>query len=246
MDHAIKLKDVSVSYLQSWNGVTSLKDFLMKASFLHPFRKHEVLHHIDLEIPKGDAVSLLGPNGCGKSTLLRTIAGIMKPDQGIVDVTVPVSPLLSLGAGLEMELSGYDNIRIALIMSGIYTRKNRRELIDKVAEFAELTSEQLKKPAKMFSTGMLARLMFSSVVVHQPQLLMVDEVLSVGDWGFQIKCIKRIREIIDNGATLIFVSHNPKEARQICKRGICLIDGKIVYDGNINKATEVYNGMFYQ
>jgi ABC-type polysaccharide/polyol phosphate transport system ATPase subunit len=244
MDYAIKLNDVSVSYLQSRKGVNSVKDFLLKASFIKPFIRHEVLHHINLDIHKGQSVGILGPNGSGKSTLLRTIAGIIKPDKGVVDVTIPLSPLLSLGAGTELELSGYDNIKIALVLAGYYRRKTRREMIEKVAEFAELTNEQLKKPAKMFSTGMLARLTFSCILVHQPDLLMIDEVFSVGDKGFQLKCVKRIHEIIENGATLLFVSHNPDEVKRICKRGICLKDGVLIFDGDVDSAANVYNNMF--
>lgn len=244
MDYAIKLQDVSVSYLQSRSGVSSVKDFLLKASFVKPFRKHEVLHHINLEIAKGDSIAFLGPNGCGKSTLLRTISGIIVPDKGLVDVRVPISPLLSLGAGVEVELTGYDNIRIALVLSGYYHRKTRHEMIAKIAEFAELTTEQLKKPAKMFSTGMLARLTFSCAMINQPELIMIDEVLAVGDWGFQKKCQKRIHEIIENGATLLFVSHNPKEARELCKRGVCIIEGEIIFDGNIDDAVDIYNNLF--
>lgn len=244
MDYAIKLQDVSVSYLQSRSGVTSVKDFLLKASFVKPFRKHVVLHHINLEIAKGDSVAFFGPNGCGKSTLLRTIAGIIVPDKGQVDVRIPISPLLSLGAGVEAELTGYDNIRIALVLSGYYDKKIRREMIAKIADFAELTTEQLKKPAKMFSTGMLARLTFSCAMINQPELLMIDEVLAVGDWGFQMKCQKRIHEIIDNGATLLFVSHNTDEARLLCKRGVCIIEGEIIYDGNIDEAADIYNNLF--
>ena len=96
----------------------------------------------------------------------------------------------------------------------------------------------------MFSTGMLARLTFSSLMVNQPELLMIDEVLAVGDWGFQMKCKKRIHEIIDNGATLLFVSHNPKEAIELCKRGICIIEGKKIFDGNIDEAADIYNKLF--
>jgi len=244
MDYVIKLKDVSVSYLQSRKGVYSIKDFILKASFINPFRRYEVLHHIDLEIAKGDSIGILGPNGCGKSTLLRVIARIAKQDKGLVDVKVPISPLLSLGAGIELELTGYENIRMAIALAGYYKRNTRHEMIEKVAEFAELTNEQLRMPTKMYSTGMLARLAFSSVMVGQPDLLMIDEVLAVGDKGFQVKCVKRIHEIIENGATLLFVSHNPLEVLELCKRGICIKEGIIIYDGNAEKAAEVYLNLF--
>ncbi len=243
-DYVIKLSDVSVSYLQSRKGVHSIKDFVLKASFINPFQKHKVLHHIDLEIFKGESVGILGPNGSGKSTLLRTIAGIIKPDKGWVNVRVPISPLLALGAGLELELSGYENMRIALALSGNYSKATRQEMIDKVSDFAELTNEQLKKPTKMYSTGMLARLAFSCVMTGQPDLLMIDEVLAVGDRGFQTKCMNRIHEILDNGTTLLFVSHSPGEVREICSRGICLKDGKMIFNGNSDEAAYVYNNLF--
>lgn len=240
----IKLENVSVSYLQNRKGLHSIKDFVLKASFINPFQKNRILHNIDLNVRKGESVGILGPNGSGKSTLLRTIAGIIKPDEGRVDVRVAVSPMLSLGVGVEMELSGYENIRISLALSGNYSKSTRAEMIEKVTDFSELTSEQLKKPAKMYSTGMLARLSFSSVMTAQPELLMIDEVLAVGDKGFQKKCVDRIHEIINNGATLLFISHSPTEVKNICKRGICLKDGKKIFDGSASRAAEVYSKLF--
>ena len=221
-----------------------IKDFVLKASFINPFQKKGVLHNIDLEIQKGDSVGILGPNGSGKSTLLRTIAGIIIPDKGTVDVNVRISPLLALGAGIELELSGYENMRIALALSGNYNKAIRAEMMEKVTDFAELTKEQLRMPTKMFSTGMLARLAFSCVMTAQPELLMIDEVLAVGDKGFQKKCMNRIHEIIKNGATLLFVSHSPGEVLEICNKGVCLKDGKILYKGNADRAVNVYNNLF--
>jgi lipopolysaccharide transport system ATP-binding protein len=244
MKTIIKLENVAVSYLQNRKGVHSIKDFVLKASFISPFQKHRELHDINLEIHTGESVGILGPNGCGKSTLLRTIAGIIKPEKGTVDVRVNISPLLALGAGIELELSGYENMRIALALSGNYTKSLRAEMIDKVSAFAELSHEQLRMPAKMYSTGMLARLAFSSVMTAQPELLMIDEVLAVGDRGFQKKCMSRIHEIIENGATLLFISHSPNEVKEICRRGVCIKEGRIIFDGKSGKAVEVYTGLF--
>jgi len=244
MNSIIKLENVSVSYLQNRKGVHSIKDFVLKASFISPFQKHRVLHDINLEIFRGESVGILGPNGCGKSTLLRTIAGIIVPEKGKIEVNVAISPLLTLGAGIELELSGYENMRIALALSGNYSKATRAEMMDKVSAFAELTHEQLRMPAKMYSTGMLARLAFSSVMTAQPDLLMVDEVLAVGDRGFQKKCMNRIHEIIENGATLLFISHSPDEVKQICRRGVCIKDGKIIFDGPSEKAVEIYAQLF--
>jgi ABC-type polysaccharide/polyol phosphate transport system ATPase subunit len=244
MDYVIRMNRVTVSYLHSRKGVHSIKDFILKASFLSPFQKSRVLHNISLEIFKGEAVGILGPNGSGKSTLLRAIAGIIKPEKGWVNVSVPISPLLALGAGIEMELTGYENMKIALALSGNYRKDSRKEMIERVADFAELTRDQLRMPTKMYSTGMLARLAFSSVMTAQPDLLMIDEVLAVGDKGFQKKCMNRIHEILKNGATLLFVSHSPAEVKEICTRGICLKEGKIIFDGKTDTAVGVYNDMF--
>jgi len=244
MDYVVKLKNVTVSYLQNRKGVHSVKDFILKASFINPFQKNRVLHNIDLEIYKGDAVGILGPNGSGKSTLMRTIAGIVKPEKGWVYSRVPVSPLLALGAGIELELSGNENISISLALTGNYSKDTRKEMIEKITDFAELTKEQLRMPAKMYSTGMLARLAFSSVMTAQPELLMIDEVLAVGDKGFQKKCMNRIHEILDNGATLLFVSHSPNEVKEICKRGICLKDGRMICNSTSDEAADVYMKLF--
>ncbi|HOY32953.1 MAG TPA: ABC transporter ATP-binding protein [Bacteroidales bacterium] len=243
-DYVVKLNNVSVSYMQNRKGVHSIKDFFVKAAFLSPFQKRRVLHHIDFEIYKGDSIGVLGPNGSGKSTLLRTIAGILKPDDGWVHSRIPISPLLTLGAGIELELTGYENIRLTMALTGNYDKSARNELIGKVADFAELTDEQLRMPAKMYSSGMLARLAFSSVMTSQPELLMIDEVLAVGDKGFQKKCMDRIHEILDHGATLLFISHSPGEVKELCKRGLCLKDGRMIYSGSSEGAVDAYEDLF--
>jgi len=244
METLVKLSDVNVSYLQNRDGTISIKDLILKASLIKSFVKFPVLYNINFEIIKGESVGILGPNGCGKSTLLRTIAGIITPDSGKVEVNCRVSPLLSLGVGIEHELTGLENIKVSLALSGNYTRASRKELLAKVIDFSELTKKQLKMPAKMYSSGMLARLAFSSVLSGQPELLMIDEILAVGDQGFQFKCIRRINELMSNGTTLVFISHNPNEITEICKRGICMKDGQIIYDGNTSDAAKMYVNLF--
>ncbi len=241
---AIELKDVSVSYLHNKKGIHSLKDFFTKGAFISPFEKKVVLKDVNLRVFEGQSLGILGRNGEGKSTLLRTIAGIMKPDKGICEVHVEISPLLALGVGLELELTGIENIKIYLALSNSYSSTTIKSKIDEIASFSELSLEQLKLPIKMYSTGMLSRLAFSTVMATEPKLLMIDEVLAVGDKGFQEKCKKKIHEIKKSGATILFVSHNPDEVLEICERGICLKEGRVICDGSSQQAVDEYNKLF--
>lgn len=241
---AIELNNVSVSYLHNRRGIYSLKDFVLKGGLFSPFEYKPVLKDIQLKINKGESIGILGRNGEGKSTLLRTIAGIISPTKGTCRVSIEISPLLSLGAGIELELTGIENIKIYTALSGQYSKSTIAATLDKVASFSELSFEQLNMPAKMYSTGMLARLAFSSVVTSQPELMMIDEVMAVGDKGFQEKCKKRIHEIKQNGATILFVSHNPDEVLEICERGICIEHGKISCDGTSQEAVKTYLNLF--
>jgi ABC-type polysaccharide/polyol phosphate transport system ATPase subunit len=241
---AIELKDVSVSYLNNKRGIYSIKDFFIKGGLFSPFEQRPVLKNIDLTVYKGESIGIVGKNGEGKSTLLRTIAGIIIPDSGTCKVAVEISPLLALGAGLELELTGLENIKIYMALSKRYEKGTIKELIDNVSDFSGLSMEQLKMPVKMYSTGMLARLAFSTVMTIQPQLLMIDEVLAVGDKGFQEKCKKRIQEVKEAGATVLFVSHNPDEITDVCDRGICLKEGRIICDSTSQNAVKEYNNLF--
>ncbi|MBI3519314.1 MAG: ABC transporter ATP-binding protein [Bacteroidetes bacterium] len=241
---AIELNHVSVSYLHNRRGIYSVKDFILKGGMFSPFEYKSVLKNIDLTVYKGESLGILGRNGEGKSTLLRTIAGIITPVSGTCKVHVEISPVLALGAGLELELTGIENIKIYSALSGNYDKKTIASVIDQVAHFSELSMEQLQMPTKMYSTGMLARLAFSSVVNAQPDLMMIDEVLAVGDKGFQEKCKRRIYEIKQSGATILFVSHNPDEIIEICDRGICIENGEISYDGTSEEASQHYLKLF--
>ncbi len=240
----IDLKNVTVSYLHNKRGIYSVKDFVLKGGLFSPFENKMVLHDINLSIYKGESVGIMGRNGEGKSTLMRTIAGIIIPVKGTCKVSVEISPLLALGAGIELELTGLENIKIYMALSGNYAKKTIDDLIEKVAAFSELSLEQLKMPTKMYSTGMLSRLAFSSVTVIQPELLLIDEVLAVGDKGFQVKCRERISEIQKAGATVLFVSHSTEEVMGICERGICLEHGTIICDGTSEEAAMAYNKLF--
>ncbi|MDD3168782.1 MAG: ABC transporter ATP-binding protein [Eubacteriales bacterium] len=222
-----------------------MKDFVIKASRLSPFVRRTVLEDISFKIDKGEAVGILGRNGCGKSTLLRTISGIIKPDKGEVVVNTRLLPLLALGVGIELELTGMENIRIMMALTGQYSRATIKKYTESIRDFSGLSEEQLQMPAKMYSTGMLARLAFSTATATQPELLLVDEVLAVGDKGFQEKCYERIQELRSSGTTLVFVSHSPDELRSICSRGICLDDKRMIFDGPIDGAIGSYLNLFH-
>lgn len=241
---AIELNNVCVSYIHNRRGIYSIKDFVLKGGLFSPFEYKSVLRDINLKVYKGESIGILGRNGEGKSTLLRTIAGIITPTSGTCKVHIEISPLLALGAGIELELTGIENIKIYKALSGDYNKKTIASIIDSVANFSELSMEQLQMPTKMYSTGMLARLAFSSVISSQPDLMMIDEVMAVGDKGFQEKCKARIHEIKQAGATILFVSHNPDEIMEICERGICLERGKISYDGTSEEASKTYLKLF--
>ncbi|MBK6986498.1 MAG: ABC transporter ATP-binding protein [Bacteroidetes bacterium] len=241
---AIELNNVCVSYIHNRRGIYSIKDFVLKGGLFSPFEYKTVLHNINLTVYKGESVGILGRNGEGKSTLLRTIAGIITPTSGTCKVHIEISPLLALGAGLELELTGIENIKIYNALSGNYNKKTIASVIDSVANFSELSMEQLQMPTKMYSTGMLARLAFSSVVSSQPDLMMIDEVMAVGDKGFQEKCKRRMQEIKQAGATILFVSHNPDEIMENCERGICIEHGEISCDGTAEEAAKTYLKLF--
>jgi ABC-type polysaccharide/polyol phosphate transport system ATPase subunit len=236
----ITLKDVSVSFWQNNVGVHSVKDLLVQRK--NPFQNKTILHDISLTIQKGQSVGMLGRNGCGKSTLLRTIAGIIQPQTGTVTVNGTFAPILAIGAGLELELNGYENIALLLSLYGKY-RKNM-DAISNIREFSELTDEVLRMPVKRYSSGMVARLAFSISLANEADILIIDEVLAVGDQGFQTKCMEKIFQVKKEGKTILFVSHFPDAVAKICDRAILIEDGRIVENGDVAYVCEKYNALF--
>ncbi|MGB0391324.1 MAG: ABC transporter ATP-binding protein [Salibacteraceae bacterium] len=235
----ISVKDVSLSYYSFNQGVNSMKDLVTSLSFSKPFERHEVLHDINFEVMSGEVIGIIGKNGAGKSTLLKAVAGMIEPNKGKIIVKGKVAPVLAIGAGIEMELTGYENIK--LLVSLIGNRAGQlKKLMPNVVSFSELTDEELNRPVKTYSTGMISRLSFSIAVAHQPDILIIDEVLAVGDFGFQTKCIKRIEEIRDNGSTILFVSHNIEEVKKICTKALYLANHGMVGFGDIESISKLY------
>ena len=235
----IQLKDLSVSFLIQKHGINSIKDFIITMGIKSPFEKKNVLNKLNLTINKGDCIGIMGKNGSGKSTLLRTIAGIMRPDSGSIMVKGRVAPLMALGVGLEPELSGYENIKLVAVLMG-FSNAELKDSIHSIIEFSELTEDEIDMQVKRYSSGMTSKLAFSIAVATQPDILIVDEALAVGDMGFREKCAKRIDEMKSNGCTILYVSHHLDEIKKICTKACYLENGQITKMGGVDEVCDYY------
>ncbi len=199
------------------------------------------LSHINFEMEKGESLGILGKNGSGKSTLLKVIAGVTKPSDGRITVNGRVAPLIELGAGFHPELTGRENVYLNGSILGI-KHKDMERLYHEIVKFAEL-EEFMDQPIKYYSSGMYMRLAFSVAVAETPDILLVDEILAVGDQKFQKKCLERMNEFKKNGSTMVMVSHSVAQVKQYCNKGLVLHGGKQLFYGEIEKAASVYEEM---
>lgn len=196
------------------------------------------LSHINIEIRKGESLGILGRNGSGKSTLLKIIAGVTKPSDGRITVSGRIAPLIELGAGFHPELTGRENVFLNGSILGI-KKKQMDKLYDEIVAFSEL-QEFMDQPVKFYSSGMYTRLAFSVAVAETPDILLVDEILAVGDAKFQKKCLKRMEEFRTSGSTMVMVSHGAEQLKKYCDKGLVLDSGKQLFFGEIEKATAIY------
>lgn len=238
----IEVKDVSLMFRLYKENVDNLKEFFIKKV------KREIgydelwaLKNINFTINRGEAVGLIGRNGSGKSTLLKTVAGVLKPTKGTVRVHGTVAPMIELGAGFDMDLTARENIFLNGAILG-YNKELLKENVGKIIEFSEL-GEFIDVPIKNFSSGMFARLGFAIATIETPDILIVDEILSVGDYQFQQKCQRRIEEMLQNGTTLLFVSHSMDQVKEICHRAILLNHGDMLMDDVVEAVSERYAGL---
>ncbi len=201
-------------------------------------RRHQALDHVSLEVRQGESIGIIGDNGAGKSTLLKMITGVTFPTQGSVAVQGRVSALLELTAGFSDELTGRENIGLKGYILGLNDAQIAR-LEPKVIEFAEL-GEYIDQPVRTYSSGMKLRLGFAININTEPDILVVDEALSVGDAKFKAKCRNKINELVNSDITVLYVSHAADSIRQICKRGIYLKKGKVIFDGPVEEAQAIY------
>ena len=238
----IKVQDVSMHFNLMEEKVDSLKEYFMKlirGKLL--YNDFIALQHVSFTVEKGEILGLIGLNGAGKSTLLKILAGVLAPTTGKVMVKGKIAPLIEVGAGFDPELTARENIFLngaILGHSEAYMKEHFQEIID----FAEL-QQFVDVPVKNFSSGMYARLGFSIATMVQPDVLIVDEVLSVGDYRFQEKCEQRIRKMIEKGATIIMVSHDNDLIQKLCSKVVWLDHGKVKAIGDTQEICSEYEEM---
>jgi ABC-type polysaccharide/polyol phosphate transport system ATPase subunit len=238
---AVELRGVSKRFYFYEHRTSSLREWFIRRVLrrpLHVRRAEFTLRAVDLRVERGESVALVGPNGSGKSTALRLIAGIYRPSTGRVETNGRITAVIELGAGFHPELTGTENIALYASVLGI-TRRELAARYDEIVEFAGM-SDFLDTPLKYYSSGMEARLAFSVSVCLQPDILLLDEVLAVGDQAFRERCLHRLRAYHDRGGTLILVSHELDQVRALCQRGIWLERGEVVRDGPIDEVLAAY------
>ncbi len=239
---AIVVENMSMMFNLNNEKVDNLKEYFIKlvTKKLH-FTEFWALRDINLTVEKGDRVGILGFNGAGKSTMLKVIAGVMKPTEGTVKVNGVIAPMLELGAGFDMNYSGKENIFLYGATMG-YSRKFIEEKYDEIVAFSEL-KDFIDVPVKNYSSGMRARLGFAIASAVEPEILILDEVLSVGDAKFRKKSENKILSMFDKGVTVLFVSHSVDQVLSICNKAIILDHGRIIAQGEAKEICDKYNEM---
>ena len=236
---AVQLENVSVRYWVPHERIDTLKEYVIRV--LQRRINHSelwALVDINLEVRRGEVIGIIGPNGAGKSTLLRLVAEVLRPTLGRVWVRGQVAPLLDIGGGFHPELTGRENVYLNATLLG-HPRREISASLERIVDFAELW-DFIDAPLRTYSTGMVARLGFAVAVAWDPDVLLVDEVLAVGDASFQQKCLSRMEEFREQGKTILFVSHNVSAVQTLCDRACLLSHGKIVELGNPDRVVRAY------
>ena len=236
---AVCLDNVSVLYSMPVNRVGTFKEYIIR-SLQGNIRYQDfwALNNVSLEIPKGDTFGLIGRNGAGKSTLLKVISRVLIPTKGRIRIQGEISPLLELGAGFHPELTGIENIYLNGALLG-HSHHEIRENLDEILDFAQI-GDFVNAPLRTYSSGMVARLGFSVATTWKPKILILDEILAVGDEAFREKCYIRMNSFQDSGTTIILVTHDMAMLENLCKRAAWLHQGKLKFIGNVSDAIEAY------
>lgn len=204
-----------------------------------PQQHFYALRSVSFSVSEGESVAIIGGNGAGKSTLLSIIAGLCKPDSGSVVINGRVAPLLELGSGFHPDLTGAENVLVNAALLG-FTKREAMAKLSELVDFSEV-GDFINEPIRTYSTGMVMRLAFSVAVHVDPAILIVDEVLGVGDSHFQEKCVRKIKQLRDQGTTLLYVSHSAQMVRDFCTRAIWLNSGEMMMDGDVKHALDAYS-----
>lgn len=237
VENAIELKNVTKKFrIYKDRGYTAKEWILFKKR--RTYEEREVLKGISFEVRKGEAVGLIGANGCGKSTTLKLLTKIMYPDFGIIEMRGRVSSLIELGAGFHPDMSGRQNIYTNASIFGL-SRKEIERRLDDIIDFSELR-DYIDDPIRTYSSGMYMRLAFAVAINVDADILLIDEILAVGDMAFQVKCFNRLKEIKKNGTTIVIVSHSLGQIEEICEKSIWIKDGLIEAEGAPKKVHAIY------
>lgn len=237
--NAISVKNVGMKFNMSSEKVDDLKDYVIKLLKRQlNYKEFWALRDISFEVKKGDRVGVVGLNGAGKSTLLKVISGVLKPTEGSVKISGNIAPLLELGAGFNNQYTGEENIYLYGAMLG-YSKAFLKEKYSEIVEFSEL-GDFINVPVKNYSSGMKSRLGFSIATIVEPDILILDEVLSVGDAKFKKKSVKKVKSMMKNDVTVLFVSHSIDQMLEICNKAILLERGRLVKFGTAEEIAKLY------
>ena len=239
MENAVEVRNVQMHFNMSKEKIDSIKEYVIK--FLKRQLMYEnfvALNDVSFDIRKGDVFGIVGLNGSGKSTLLKVISGILKPTMGTVMVNGTIAPLIELGEGYDMDITARENIFLNGSVLG-FSRKMMHEKFDEIVEFSEM-KDFLDVPMKNYSSGMVARVAFAIATITHPDILIVDEILSVGDFHFQEKCEARIQQMMSGGTTVIIVSHSIHQIEKLCNRVLWLDHGDMKMLGDMEAVCEAY------
>ena len=239
MDSIITVENVSMHFRMDKNHTTSLKEWVV--SFLKGKQQYEEFHaleNVTFDVKRGEIFGVIGRNGAGKSTLLKVVSGIYKPTSGKAVSAGRIAPMLELGSGFDQELSGHDNIFLNGAILG-FTEDFLKQKYDEIVAFSEL-GEFIHQPIKTYSSGMMMRLAFSVATIVEPEILIVDEILAVGDASFQQKSRARMLELMQGGTTVLFVSHAMSQIREMCDRVLWLDQGRVKMLGDTQTVCDAY------
>lgn len=239
MEPIIEVNDVSMRFRMANDRISSIKEFaIAKLTGKLEYKEFEALKHVSFDVQRGEVVGLIGHNGAGKSTMLKVISGILKPTEGSVTVRGNIAPMLELGSGFDFDMTGRENIFLNGAILG-YSEEFLNSKYQEIVDFSEI-GQFMDMPLRNYSSGMIARLAFSIATVVVPEVLIVDEVLSVGDADFQEKSRRRMMELMSGGTTVLFVSHSLQQIRQMCTRVVWLEHGEVQRFGDVTEICDEY------